>query len=209
MPGIKTLAIFRTDMEAQLGSRAFGTSLIDQWVNSAYLELTGGIRFPELLENFPITQVISQANYPGPTDSIGWESVYNAPAGIVLERISRHDLFRRALTDGVSDSWTRDNDEIIFSPPPAATDSLNLLHTKQPSLLVASSDVTVIPAHWDYAIELLAVSKGLLHAVEEDRSAHWRNLAIQYIQSRLTEEDFISGRFQPVPAFSNQSQAAR
>lgn len=209
MPGIKTLAVFRTDMESQLGNRAFGTTLIDQWVNGAYLELTGGIRFPELLENFPITQVVSQANYPGPTDSVGWESVYNATAGTVLERISRHDLFRRSTTDGVSEAWTRDNDEIIFSPPPSATDTLNLLHYKQPSLLVASSDVTVIPAHWDYAVELLAVSKGLLHAVEEDRSAHWRNLAIQYIQSRLTEDDFISGRFQPVPEFSGQQPAGR
>lgn len=205
MPGIKTLAVFRTDMESQLGNRGFGTTLIDQWVNSAYLELAGGIRFPELLENFPITQVVGQQNYPGPTDSIGWETVYNSTAGTVLERLARHDLFRRqTASNGVADSWTRDNDEILLSPPPDSTAVINLLHYKQPSLLSAPSDVTVIPAHWDYAIELLAVSKGLLHAVEEDRSAHWRNLAIQYIQSRLTEEDFVSGRFQPVPAFSGQ-----
>jgi hypothetical protein len=209
MPGIKTLAVFRTDMESQLGNRGFGTLLVDQWVNSGYLELCGGIRFPELQENFPITTVVSTAAYAGPTNSIGWESVYNSTAGIVLERISRHDLFRRSNTNGVSDAWTRDNDQIILSPPPDTTNPVNILYYKQPTLLVASTDVTVIPAHWDYAIELLAVSKGLLHAVEEDRSAHWRNLAIQYIQSRLTEEDFISGRFQPVPAFSGQAPAQR
>lgn len=199
MPGIKTLAVFRTDMEAQLGNRGFGTTLIDQWVNSAYLELAGGIRFAELLENLPITMVVGQQNYTGPTDSIGWESVYDATAETVLERLSRHDLFRRSTAvNGVSNAWTRDNDELFLSPPPDSTNAINLLHYRQPALLATAGAVTVIPAHWDYAIELLAVSRGLLHAVEEQRSAHWRNLAINYIQSQMTEEDIASGRFKNV-----------
>lgn len=199
MPGTKTLAIFRTDMEAQLGNRGFGTTLIDQWVNSAYLELTGGIRFPELLDTFPVTTAASTPSYAGPTDSVGWESVIDDNNDKVLERLARHDFFRRdASVDGTADSWTREGDQLHLNPTPDAVITINILHVKQPTLLVAVGDKTAIPAHWDYPIELLAVSRGLLHAVEYDRSTRWRNLAINYIQSRLVEGDFVSGRFQPV-----------
>lgn len=203
MPGTKELSTFRTDMESQLGNRGFGTVLVDQWINTAYLEITGGIRFPELMDSFPVTTVVGTISYPGPTDSIGWESVFDDQNDKVLERLARHDFFRRpSAPNGTADSWTREGDNLHLNPTPDAIIVVKLLHQKQPTLLVATTDKTVIPAHWDYAILLMAVSIGLLHAVEEDKSAHWRNLAINYIQSRLTEEDFISGRFQPVSQYA-------
>lgn len=199
MPGIKTLGIFRSDIESQLGGRGFGNTLVDQWVNSAYLELTGAVKFPELMDSFTVATVDGTVSYAGPTNSIGWEAVYDDTNNKVLERIDRHDFYRQLRTvKGTPEFWMRDQDQMFLLPTPDAIISERILHIKQPTLLSAAGHVTVIPAHWDYAIELLAVSRGLAHAVEEDRSAHWRNLAINYIQSRLTETDLIAGPFRPV-----------
>lgn len=199
MPGTKDLATFRSDLDSQLGNRGFGNTLFDQWVNESYLELTGGIRFPELLASFTVATVSGTVSYAGPTDSIGWEVVYDETNDQVLERIDRHDFYRQLRTvNNTPEFWMRDQDRLFLSPTPDAVISERILHIKQPTLLAASTAKTVIPAHWDYAIELLALSRGHAHAVEEDRSAHTRNLAINYIQSRMTEKDFMFGQLEPV-----------
>lgn len=199
MPGTKDLSVFRSDLDSQLGNRGFGNTLFDQWVNESYLEITGGIRFPELLASFTVATVASTVSYAGPTDSVGWEVVYDETNDTVLERIDRHDFYRQLRSvDATPELWMRDQDQLFLSPTPDAVISERILHVKQPTLLAAATDKTVIPAHWDYAIELLALSRGHAHAVEEDRSAHTRNLAINYIQSRLTEKDFMFGQFEPV-----------
>lgn len=203
MPGIRTLINIRTDVITAINNRLVeGTDddRLNQFINAAYFEIAGGIDFPELDEVFDISTVASTIEYAGPTDSFGWKFIYDETNDSLLERVSAEQLFRRArTTDATPEFWTRRGEKIIFSPTPDAVIAEKLYYKKIPSALSADGDKTTIPPTWDHGIYLLAVANAHLSFAEENRATFWRNLAVAYIQSRVTEGDLKSGQFTVLP----------
>jgi len=194
--GILTLAEYRTDIEAALGSRAYGTILTDQWTNSAYYEVSGVMEHPEMFNTFSVPTVASTSSYAGPTNSIGWRFVEDVDNDTVLEFIALEDFYRRSrVTEGVPDKWTRTIDTLVLHPTPNAIINLKIHYTLEPTALSSSGHKTILPAMWDHAVFLLAVERGHLHAHEENRAALWRNNAVTYIQGLMTQRMIATSQF--------------
>jgi len=187
--GVLTLADFRTEIQSSTGNRGIDNARLDRWINFGYLDLAGAIKFASLDDKIVIPTVASQANYAITGSPLLIRFVVDATSNLLLGWHTPVEYFRvKDAVTGTAAKWTREKDEIFIHPVPAGVVSLEVYVKEEPVLLIATGDVTVLPATWDNAIFLLSTHHALLALGEEQRAAAWFNRAITYIQSRISED---------------------
>lgn len=184
------LSDFRTEVQSAIGDRGFTNSRLDRWINFGYLDLAGAIDFEELTDTAAFAGVIGQNNYPVPADARIVQLVINETDQRLLQFVDKSEFFRLERTVNAPPlKWTRVNDEILLNPTPDATDSFTIVYKKDPTRLINAADLIVLPDTWDAAVTILGTYHGLLAVGEEQRATQWFARAVNYIQSRITQEE--------------------
>ena len=189
--GVLTLIQIRTEVDSSMGNRtSVDDPRIDTWINLAYIDIASGIDFPELDGELVIPTVVGQNNYAGPVNPLVVDLVRDDTNENLLTWVPKNEYFRlNRSTNGPVKRWTRSATEILLFPPPSAIVSLTAFFKITPAILAVDGDVTILPGYVDNALILLAPAYGLLATGEDERAIVWLNRAINFLQSRLTNQD--------------------
>jgi hypothetical protein len=126
-----------------------------------------------------------------PTNTLAIVTVWDSTNDNLLAWLPKSEYYRRLQTStGKPTHWTRHKDNILLHPVPDGAYTLTVFTIEPPAPLSSSGDTTVLPSMWDVAIFQLSVHHALLSRGEEQRAAAWLARAINYIGSRITEQDF-------------------
>ena len=189
--GVLTLLQIRTEVDSSMGNRtSVDDPRIDTWINLAYIDIASGIDFPELDGELVIPTVVGQNNYTGPVNPLVVDLVRDDTNENLLTWVPKNEYFRlNRSVNGDVKRWTRSGAEILVFPPPIAIVNLTAFFKITPVILVVDGDVTILPGYVDNALILLAPAYGLLATGEDERAIVWLNRAINFLQSRLTNQD--------------------
>lgn len=190
--GLLTLLQIRTEVDSSMGNQ---TSVLDPrintWINLAYTDIASGINFAELDDEFDIATVVGQFEYAGPVNPLAVDLLRDETNERLLTWIPKKEYFRlNRGSNGTVLRWTRRGASILVYPPPDAIVTLRAQFKVTPPALVGDGDVTILPSYVDNALIFLAVSYGLLATGEDQRAIVWLNRAVNYLSSRLTDQDF-------------------
>lgn len=190
--GVLTLLQIRTEVDSNMGNKTSTPDpRIDTWLNLAYNDVASGIDFPELDDEFVIPTVVGQNAYAGPPNPLVVDLVRDDTNENLLTWIPKNEYFRlNRATNGPVQRWYRSGTQILIWPPPIAIVSLTAFFKITPPPLAVDGDVTVLPPYMDNALIFLGTSYGLLATGEDQRAIVWLNRAINFLQSRLTNQDF-------------------
>lgn len=190
--GVLTFLEIRTEVDSSMGNKTSTPDpRIDTWINLAYTDVASGIDFPELDDELVIPTVIGQNNYAGPANALIVDLVRDDTNDNLLTWIPKNEYFRLNRSEnGPVQRWYRTGTQILVWPPPNAIVSLTAFFKLTPAVLVADGDFTILPPYMDNALIFLGTSYGLLATGEDQRAIVWLNRAINFLQSRLTNQDF-------------------
>lgn len=185
-----TLSEYRTDLQRALGNLGLTNTELDRYINHGYLDIVGGVDFSalEAVETQALT--IGTREYAVPDDTLMIKMVVNDTQNDILEFVPVTEFYRRrVVVNAAPEEWTRLGNEIQVNPPPDAADDLHIIYKVAPDELTADTDEIVIPSIWDPAVLHMAVFYGLMAKGEEDRALAYKQSAMAYIQTRITEEE--------------------
>ena len=184
-----TLATFRTNVSSIIGldNTAGGAdqSLVDGWVNEAYLTLTRDTRSKVSIATFTLTS--GSADYTMDTEVLSIIDVYVTSTSVdySLTRIAVDDLLtyrRNGATVQASPAryyaYTGGN-LLMFYPTPNAADTITVYYVDRPTALSASSDSpSDVPAEYHPLIEWYALWRAADYDDDEsskqgDRYRQW------------------------------------
>ena len=175
--GIVTLGDFISDIEGSIGNRELLAPRITRFVNYAYFNIAGSIRFHEL-ESFVEVTGASSLSLPNRTITVFAVS----RAGILLEYIEP-SLFYQRKPKNPPEIWTRlGMNVLIRTLAPASPHSLYV--SQRPAPLSGSSATTTIPETWDEGIYLLATHYALMSLSEETRAQAWFGRFRDFVATR-------------------------
>lgn len=192
--GLFTLADFREELTAVMGSRGTSNNRIDRWINMAYFELSGALDFPELNDIHEFDTSAGDAAYAVPSGTRLVKTIVDNDESESLTYIDPTEYFRLDRTlDGPPIRWTRYGNEVFLHPTPDGTIAMLMLRKMDPVRLAQVAHTTVLSATWDAAVHMLSVYQGLLSVGEnEQRAGAWLMRAVAYIQTRATEAEMFT-----------------
>jgi hypothetical protein len=190
--GILTLLQIRTEVDSIMGNRTgVDDPRLDTWINLAYTDVATGIDFEDLDLEETIATVIGDFEYAGPVSTLGIQLVRDEDNDNLLIWVPKQDYYRLSrAANGVPRKWTRRGSDILISPPADAAYDLTVLHKAAPAALVADGDITILPPYVDNALIFLGAAYGFMAVNEDQRAVLWLNRAINFLSSRLTDQDF-------------------
>jgi hypothetical protein len=182
--GFMTLDQFRNELQSSLGERTFDNDRLNIWVNSAYLDIASSVDFARFDNTSTGSTSNREVSLPANIMVVKFVSVQNQLLGYVPQA----EAFRRRSESGTPVKWTRSQNNVILVPSPASSVSYEIMYKTTPSRLTSAGSTTDIPDFWDLAVQLLSVHHALLALGEEERAMTWYQRAIQYIQTRMSED---------------------
>lgn len=188
--GYMDLADFRTEVQSSVGDRDFPDARLDRWINFGYLDLVGAIDFEEFTTSNAFSTVAGQTTYTIPADTRLIQIVKDVTNQKSLQFIDKTEFYR--LNGTLQDlplKWTRVGDQVLLHPIPSGVFSINTIYKRDAIRLTDPTDETMLPDTWDAAVTLLSVYHGLLAIGQEQRATQWFARAVNYIQSRVTQEE--------------------
>jgi len=191
--GILNLGEIRTEVISSMGTRPNLTNArVDVWINLAYFDIASGVHFVELDGVLVIATVVGQNNYTGPVNPLIVELLRDDTNDVLLTWVPNNEYFRldRSIANAKPLKWTRRGTEVLVHPNPDAIISMSSFFKITPTKLVADGDLTILPPYTDSGLIFLATAHGLMSVGEDQRGTLWANRAVNYMSSRLTDEDF-------------------
>lgn len=193
--GYMTLADFTSDVVSALGANYNNSLRLARWVNAGYLDLLTSLDFEETNEEVEITTDVATQTIDVPTGALLVESIRNETSDINLGWIPKTEMLRRSVDSiGVPTHWCRFGDVVRLHPLPDDAYILTMFYKASPDLLDVDTDTTMLPDMWDPVVSMLATHHAFLGLGQEARSAVWLGRAITYIQSRVTDGDFMDSK---------------
>ena len=183
--GLKTLTLFRDDLQLALGNRGFSEPQLDNWINVGLGDLTSQWEFEELDATTPET-VLANINTFTPIAVEGITGMANVTDKLFMTRIEEPAWQRLdPLTTGQPKQWFRRGADIMVWPTPTVETNfaLETLATHPP--LIDPTDTTELQSMWDRAVHLLSMAHALTDLEEAERSAFFFNSASRYISKRI------------------------
>ena len=200
---------FRSELEVVFGERGIDDTHYDRWVNFAYQELCSGVRFQSLLTVYYFNTVVDQYAYPldfQPLIPINCRDE-DQDLGLLWIPVTDGGRLQFKLSGGgwnvgQPTKWTMFGDNIFLWKVPATINRTSLAYIKQPDLLVADDDTTVIPFVWDQNVLYLSIAHGYLMLGEENRAGAWHNKAANSIATKMDEGTVIETEAGLLSAFT-------
>lgn len=187
--GDKTFSEFCTDLTFNLGQRDDISTYVDDWVNTAYLDLCTKNKFwslavpkkflfYELQETDDTDTVDGTAYIATPSDCVSIYAIWDNDADVKLRRINLRQYVNstgRADTDseGEPKKYVRSGANIYLYPTPDDAYTLTTYYKKRPAELTGT-DTTIIGAEWDEVILDLATIKGMMKLRMYDDYKIWK-----------------------------------
>lgn len=177
-----TRSQLRTEVQARLGetSTAFFTAAnLNQWLADGVDDLA--IDVEPLVTSATANLVISQSEYPLPTDAISIKRVLCLDQNskwVNLAETTWEDLFHASATwesdtAATPTNWYWRQDSIGVYPQPTAsrTAAVRILYSYRPAAMAADSDTTGLPEWLDRTVVLYAVYRCRLKDKDEARAS--------------------------------------
>lgn len=184
-----TLENFRTDLQSALGDRGIDNTRLDRWVNFGYVDLSGAISFEMLEFTDEQTTVSGDETLDVPANIMLVKILRDATNDRLLGWLPKNEYFRRSAdASGQPTHWSRHGNDIVLHPVPDGAYDIHIMYQTFPDLLDDPADTTILPNTWDVAVHQLSVYHGLQSLGEEQRASLWYNRAVNYIQTRMTED---------------------
>ena len=202
--GFMSLADFREETNIGLGDSAQpSNSVLDRWINRAYVEVVTKIEYEDLIEQETFDSVADQAMYEFPGDGES-ASLARRYLGIISiadltnkKRLLKLDLRNYHLRDrevtGVPKLWARRGRFVYLWPTPDAVIEYELYGLLEPERLTLAEDITVIPAAWDHAIQLLTLRNAWITLRRSDEATLMHQAAMNFINQTMSDLEYNDG----------------
>lgn len=188
MAGQLALSDFRRLLARDSGFRGLGNEDLDLYINLGYREVLTIHPHKTLIQCATDTLPADENTLGMPGDAMEFIGIKDLGKKVILLRtMSDNMLSYDSDSRGNPTVWARMGSMIRFHPMPTAAVSLELTYVKEPVKLSAKTDTSIIAAAWDNAIYLFSMYYAK-EAIEGEAAAmHWRNLAMNYIGTRVDE----------------------
>lgn len=159
-PRGKSLLMMRTRLRLELGKRSetdLPSSVLDEWINDSYLDLTGGMDFAENRRSYEFQTVAGQPFYllPSTVDGVRMVSGYDPSTtvkGTALEKSDYAKYRKRPDQDGDPLEWFREQQMLVLWPTPDETLTLSADVTILYAKLALDTDYPAIEDKWHEAL---------------------------------------------------------
>ena len=191
--GFLTLKGYQEELVAMIGQGApgfkRGNKRLTRYINMGYFELTGTQEFKELFAIETIPTIIDAKTYPHAVGIQSVRGVIDTTNLFDLRRLNIENFFKLdPATSGKPERWAREGGLIYLWPVPDAVYSMDILHQKEPTALVADIDKTVLNSIWDQAVLLFAAKAAAMIDNDSDKVNMYLGLARNYVGSRITDQ---------------------
>lgn len=219
--GTYTLENFETYLTLELGQRGDISTLVDRWINTAYIDFCTrdkfwGLRipkkfkFPELDSSQPDVTADGTAYISTPSDCLYVYTVHDDTNDKDLAGISWRSYLKKSgrattTSENKPTKWVRSGSRIYLSPTPDAAYAVTTYYRKIP-IVLATGAVTVIQSIWDEPILKLAVIQSLMRLKEYDKAkiekAEWMEMMAAklgiYENEPIDREEFFAPDIQDI-----------
>lgn len=199
--GDKTFTEFQTDLTFNLGQRDDISSYVDDWINSAYIDLCTKTRFwnlkvpkrflfPELDATDDTDTVDGTAYIATPDDCVSIYAIWDVDNDKKLTRINKRQYIVKTGREDTDEEdepqfYVRMGTNIYLSPTPDDAYTLRTYYRKCPAIMTDGDDVTVLGAEWDEPILDLATVKSMLRLRMYEDFKMWKNEWIESVGAKM------------------------
>jgi len=176
----------REHVSRNLGNRTDIDTLINEWINSAYLDIITIGKLPELghFAPIPIPELDGEADqatsagiyeYPKPTNCLFIVTMRDTTNdNPIKQRGFRWFQRYRTTTNGYPGVYATYGGNFYLDPPPSGIFNLDIFHRKKVTVpaMSADTDTPVAGEEWHEAIELAATYRGARSLNHPDK-AQW------------------------------------
>lgn len=207
-------ATLQSHVARNLGNRAGDpgiTALIQEWINTTYLDLVTMAKFPELsrFEPIPVPILDTATTIVTAVDDFDYLAPLDMMFPISLRDITNHQPLKqkdirwydrnRSITSSKPYNYTLYGGYFLFDPPPDGIYNVYVRYRKKVDTiaLINPTDVPIIGAEWHESIELGASWRGL-RSLGDPKAGQYFNdfklfLATHSEQHSEEEEDYTGG----------------
>jgi hypothetical protein len=151
----------------------FGSSRIDQFLNDGHQYICSQVNYTgdEATQDFATTAGTS--TYPQPLDVSDIRSLRDTGRNLILCPVGLRALDRASSTSGPPVSYAQSGANFRLWPIPDNVYQMECRYWKIPALLVADTDVPIIPAMWHWLIWSWAVAQAFRAEDDVQRAGSW------------------------------------
>lgn len=195
-PAGKSLLAMRDRLRRELGNRSttdLPDTVVNEWINDSYLDMTGGMEFAENRKSFSFSTVAGQPFYllQSTVDGVRSVSGYDPATDTIGTALEKSDSFKyrkRPTQDGDPLEWFREQQMLVLWPTPDSeltlTVDVQILYTK----LSADTDYPAIEDKWHEALFQGAKARAW-EALQNDAKAELANNRQARLISRKDDKD--------------------
>lgn len=212
--GQTTLSEFRTRLQTTLGNRGLTNAELDIWINAGYFEVIGAVKFDDMkLDLLLFTGGADVRSIQIPDRILAITSVHIDAESYDLIETSPENLKRRqreGRETGVPQYYAKQARNLLIYPVSDADYRLDGTAIYEPEKMDSDTDTTEIASTWDTAVHMFAASQAFLDLGEDERSAYWKDRAMMYAGSRITDVEYReSSVTEPVRVVNRRSDLTR
>lgn len=182
------LSTMRSRVQGYLGGRTDATAtLVDEYINNAYRELTGSFFFDKLeATDTSITTVDGTAAYDVPSALYTVTHVRNTTDDVPLKQMEIDWYDQQDITDnkGEPEYFVEYADQLLIFPTPDDAYALTLRGPKPPTTLTLDADEPVIPEDWHMILVLRSAADLAFYFAMDTRGMTLRNEELAKVAMR-------------------------
>lgn len=190
----KSLAVMRAHLQMQLGGRADVTpSMLDEWINDAYIDLATSLKLDELKGSITLSFVAGQPFYSLPASvysiqTVGMVNTLSMQGGRPLSKIDKASFRDLEVSEGEPTMYFREGQMLVVYPTPDRSYSVSVDFRVMPMRLVEDTDCPILSMDFHRAILLRARSDALDDLQEFDKVPSAENSAVASVRRRNDRE---------------------
>lgn len=198
-PQGKSLAMLRARLVKELGNRTDITvggtdfSVVDEWINDAYLDLWESLNLPEAKRSYAMTLVPGQPLYllPGVVGTVRDVSGTDASDGTITQALRKTDEYayrKLPVRDDDPTLWFREQQMLVLWPTPTSAQILSVDVITSVAKLTDPAHYPILEDKWHEALFKAAKYRGW-EALQNDTKALTTQNEMARLVKRKNETD--------------------
>jgi hypothetical protein len=151
----------------------FGSSRVNAYINDGYQYVCAQTNYTGDEAILDFTTSAGFALYPQPTDASDIRSLRDTSRSLELQPVGLRTIDRSGNTAGAPSSYALNGANFQLWPVPNGTYPLECRYWKIPALLVADTDVPIIPPMWHWLLWTWAVAQAFRAEDDVQRAQTW------------------------------------
>lgn len=181
--------VLNTGFDATL----FGTSRINTYINSGYLNLARRANYYTDEATSDFSTVSGTSMYALPADFARTRSLHRTDLGRELVAVGLRDIDRSVITSGTPYAYALDGANVHLYPTPDQAYPLEIRYWKLPPVLSADSDVPTIPADYHNLLVYWATAEAFRAEDDHPTADKWQALYDKGLAQFSADVKFANG----------------